>query len=200
MSAEPASLVVEYLDDAVHDRQGFDCGVEALNTFLQTQARKEMERRSAITYVLVDPAAPSQIIGFYSLSAATVLLDSSVSHSSRPQSHLSVAGAHALVALDFDVDHVAALWGAGGDGGASHRQGACRRRGRASPARQSIPLKGPTGDRDVPTREKLVPVRAPVPPVPISWLPLNHVSSRVHIYRPLRFILIPPDADGSPRT
>jgi len=34
-----------------------------------------MERRSAITYVLVDPATPKEIIGFYSLSAATVLLD-----------------------------------------------------------------------------------------------------------------------------
>lgn len=34
-----------------------------------------MERRSAITYVLVDPSAPKEIIGFYSLSAATVLLD-----------------------------------------------------------------------------------------------------------------------------
>lgn len=75
MGAEPASLVVEYLDDSVHDRKGFDCGIEALNTFLQTQARKEMDRRSAITYVLVDPAAPREIIGFYSLSAATVLLD-----------------------------------------------------------------------------------------------------------------------------
>jgi GNAT superfamily N-acetyltransferase len=74
--SEPTSLVVEYLDDSVHDRKGFDCGVEALNTFLQTQARKEMDRRSAITYVLVDPATPHQIIGFYSLSAATVLLDS----------------------------------------------------------------------------------------------------------------------------
>jgi GNAT superfamily N-acetyltransferase len=76
LCAEPASLVVEYLDDSVHDRRGFDCGVEALNAFLQTQARKEMERRSAITYVLVDPAARGEIIGFYSLSAATVLLDS----------------------------------------------------------------------------------------------------------------------------
>lgn len=58
-----------------HDRNGFDCGVEALNVFLRTQARKEMERRTAVTYVLVDPEAPSEIIGYYSLSAASVLLD-----------------------------------------------------------------------------------------------------------------------------
>jgi len=35
-----------------------------------------MERRSAVTYVLVDPANPREIIGYYSLSAATVTLDS----------------------------------------------------------------------------------------------------------------------------
>ena len=34
-----------------------------------------MERRSAITYVLVDAAQRREIIGYYSLSAATVLLE-----------------------------------------------------------------------------------------------------------------------------
>lgn len=74
MSAATPELVVERLS-AVHNRKGFDCGVESLNAFLQTQARKEMVRRSAVTYVLVDAARPSEIVGFYSLSAATVLLD-----------------------------------------------------------------------------------------------------------------------------
>jgi predicted GNAT family N-acyltransferase len=69
-------LVVERLDAARHDRKGFDCGIEALNRFLQTRARKEMDRRSAVTYVLIDPTTPDQILGYYSLSSATVLLDS----------------------------------------------------------------------------------------------------------------------------
>src|SRR4051812_49693194 len=34
-----------------------------------------MERRSAVTYVLVDAAQRQEIVGYYSLSAATVLLD-----------------------------------------------------------------------------------------------------------------------------
>ena len=75
MSADRAELIVEHLDPASHDRQGFDCGTEALNSFLQKQARKEMERRSAVTYVLVDATQRQEIIGYYSLSAATVLLD-----------------------------------------------------------------------------------------------------------------------------
>lgn len=74
MAAERPELVIERLS-TTHDRKGFDCGAEALNSFLQTQARKEMERRSSVTYVLVDTAQPVDIIGYYSLSAATVLLD-----------------------------------------------------------------------------------------------------------------------------
>lgn len=74
MTAETSELVIEHLS-ASHDRKGFDCGVEALNSFLQTQARKEMERRSAVTYVLIDTSRPVEIIGYYSVSAATVLLD-----------------------------------------------------------------------------------------------------------------------------
>jgi ribosomal protein S18 acetylase RimI-like enzyme len=74
VKADQSELIVEPLS-ADHDRKGFNCGVEALNIFLQTQARKEMERRSAVTYVLVDTARPTQVIGYYSLSAATVLID-----------------------------------------------------------------------------------------------------------------------------
>jgi predicted GNAT family N-acyltransferase len=75
VEAEKSEQVVEHLS-TTHDRKGFDCGVEALNSFLQTQARKEMDRRSAVTYVLVETARPNEIIGYYSLSSATVLLDS----------------------------------------------------------------------------------------------------------------------------
>ncbi len=71
-------MASEYLVEPLgtrHDRKGFDCGVDALNLFLQTQARKEMERRSAVTYVLVEAETPSGIVGYYSLSSASVLLD-----------------------------------------------------------------------------------------------------------------------------
>jgi ribosomal protein S18 acetylase RimI-like enzyme len=76
VAGEAPQLVVEHLDASKHDREGFDCGSEALNAYLQKQARKEMERRSAATYVLVDKANPKEIVGYYSLSSASVLLDS----------------------------------------------------------------------------------------------------------------------------
>lgn len=58
------------LDPAVHDRSGFDCGVPALNEYLQRLA--EQHRRKGLTsvYVLVDSAAPRTILGYYTLSAA----------------------------------------------------------------------------------------------------------------------------------
>lgn len=73
-AVDSSKLVVERLGTE-HDREGFNCGVEALNAFLQKQARKEMERRAAVSYVLVDPSKPKEIIGYYSLSSNTVLLD-----------------------------------------------------------------------------------------------------------------------------
>jgi predicted GNAT family N-acyltransferase len=75
VEATTSELIVEHLDPSLHDRKGFDCGIEALNSFLQTQARKEMDRRSAVTYVLVDTVRRQDILGYHSLSAATVLLD-----------------------------------------------------------------------------------------------------------------------------
>jgi len=66
-------VLEEYpLDPAVHDRKGLDCGVPVLNAYLQNLA--EQHRRKGITavYVLVDPAAPSAILGYYTLSAAEV--------------------------------------------------------------------------------------------------------------------------------
>jgi GNAT superfamily N-acetyltransferase len=56
-----------------HDREGFDCGVPELNTYLSHQARLDMERDVAATFVLVDEAAPRMIAGYYSLSAFTVI-------------------------------------------------------------------------------------------------------------------------------
>lgn len=60
------------LDPATHDRRGFDCGVAPLNEYLQRYAEQHRRRGISSTYVLVDTAAPSTILGYYSLSAAEV--------------------------------------------------------------------------------------------------------------------------------
>jgi GNAT superfamily N-acetyltransferase len=63
------------LDPAVHDRQGFDCGVPALNDYLQRLAGQHRRQGLSAVYVLVDEAAPPRIPGCYTLRAAEVAVD-----------------------------------------------------------------------------------------------------------------------------
>ena len=67
------SRIIELLD-ALHDREGFDCGSEPLNRFLRQVARQHNERGVARTFVMVeaDSQAPKPILGFFSLSAFEV--------------------------------------------------------------------------------------------------------------------------------
>lgn len=55
------------------DRTTFDCGVEALNTYLQKQARQEMKRRIATCFVAIHQET-QKIAGFYTLSASQIPL------------------------------------------------------------------------------------------------------------------------------
>jgi GNAT superfamily N-acetyltransferase len=55
-----------------HDRESFDCGDEALNEFLRRFARKSHERGGAKTFLAIDDADKKTILGFYSLSPASV--------------------------------------------------------------------------------------------------------------------------------
>jgi hypothetical protein len=64
----------EPLDKGRHERKGFRCSVPALTNYLQQQARKDAERNVAATFVMVDEAAPSRIIGYYTLSSFSVEL------------------------------------------------------------------------------------------------------------------------------
>jgi GNAT superfamily N-acetyltransferase len=64
------------LDPAVHDRQAFDCGVPALNEYLQRFAEQHRRKGISAAYVLVDSAAPAAILGYYTLSAAEIDVES----------------------------------------------------------------------------------------------------------------------------
>jgi GNAT superfamily N-acetyltransferase len=55
-----------------HDREGFDCGEEALNEFLRRYARKSHELGGAKTFLAIDDTDNKTILGFYSLSPASV--------------------------------------------------------------------------------------------------------------------------------
>ena len=55
-----------------HNREAFDCGEEALNEFLRRYARKSHELGGAKTFLAIDEAGNKTILGFYSLSPASV--------------------------------------------------------------------------------------------------------------------------------
>jgi predicted GNAT family N-acyltransferase len=74
-SAYKVNLEVQELDSARHDRAGFDCGVEVLNRYLKGLATQHRAKGIATTFVLIDADQPARILGFYSLSAATISLE-----------------------------------------------------------------------------------------------------------------------------
>lgn len=56
------------------DRSGFACGEPALDAYLQKQAGQDMKRGFATVVVARESANPHEIIGFYTLCAASILL------------------------------------------------------------------------------------------------------------------------------
>ncbi len=51
-----------------HDRKAFDCGVAALNEFLQKTALQHRNKGLSSTFVLADEVKPKSILGFFTLS------------------------------------------------------------------------------------------------------------------------------------
>ena len=66
-------FIIEPLDPSRHQREEFDCGVGALNDFLRSRARKEMESGTSACFVIVPEDEPNAVAGYYTLSAATIL-------------------------------------------------------------------------------------------------------------------------------
>ena len=56
-----------------HGREVFDCGEEALNEFLRRHARRSHELGGAKTFLAIDDADNKTVLGFYSLSPASVV-------------------------------------------------------------------------------------------------------------------------------
>ena len=55
-----------------HDREGFDCGVPALNEYLRRYARQNHESGDAKTFVTAEPASPRIILGYYTIAPRAI--------------------------------------------------------------------------------------------------------------------------------
>lgn len=58
-----------------HNRRSFDCGRPELNQYLENTARQQSEKGISRTFVLVDDANPSEILGFFTLTACEILVE-----------------------------------------------------------------------------------------------------------------------------
>ncbi len=70
--ADPRSHKIEPLGKK-HDRVVFSCGIDALDTYLQKRASQEAKKKIATTFVMAD-SQTSAVIGYYTLSATSILL------------------------------------------------------------------------------------------------------------------------------
>jgi predicted GNAT family N-acyltransferase len=68
-----ATFIVEPLNPSSHCREEFDCGVAALNDYLRLRARKEMDGGTSACFVMVPADDARRIVGYYTLSAATII-------------------------------------------------------------------------------------------------------------------------------
>jgi GNAT superfamily N-acetyltransferase len=65
-------LEEQVLEVRRHDCAAFHCGVPALDDYLHKYAAQHNAKGISTVFALVDDAAPSKILGFYTLSAALV--------------------------------------------------------------------------------------------------------------------------------
>ena len=74
------SLCYVQLDKGEHDRKGFDAGKgegrETLTDYLHAKAARQQKQNFCRVFVQVEEAAPSRIIGYYTLSNGDIVRDS----------------------------------------------------------------------------------------------------------------------------
>ncbi|MDZ4851048.1 MAG: GNAT family N-acetyltransferase [Pirellulaceae bacterium] len=57
-----------------HDRNRFDCGVEALNDYLVRVASQDVKRKAAAVFVMTSESEPTRIVGYYTLCSTSIEL------------------------------------------------------------------------------------------------------------------------------
>jgi len=88
------------LDKKRHDRKRFECGIKALDNYLQMMANQQSSKDNTRTFVLEDERDPSIIIGYYTLTM--IQMDLSILPVSLQKKHqyTNTAGLIARLAVD----------------------------------------------------------------------------------------------------
>jgi GNAT superfamily N-acetyltransferase len=88
------------LDNSVHYREAFDCGVVALNHYLLMMANQQSSKDNARTYVLTNESDDREIIGFYTLTMGTLNLSTLPEILQKKHRNACSAGLIARLAVD----------------------------------------------------------------------------------------------------
>ena len=94
----PGTYIIEALDPARHDRDGFSCGVEQVDNFLKRTANKLASADNLRVFVMTEGDAG--VVGFYALNAHSVdyaelpgrFARTRPGHGSIPAAYLSMIG------------------------------------------------------------------------------------------------------------
>ncbi len=62
-----SKYIIEPLDKK-HKKSEFECGIEALDQYLKTQASQDIKKNVAVTYVLT-PENSEEVLGYYTISS-----------------------------------------------------------------------------------------------------------------------------------
>lgn len=88
------------LDKKKHERNRFDCGVEALNNYLRVMANQQSGKDNTRTFVLEDEADPEFIIGYYTLTMTAIALDALPTKLQQKHQNAAAGGLIARLAVD----------------------------------------------------------------------------------------------------
>ena len=83
-----------------HDRKRFDCGIKALNIYLQMMANQQSSKDNTRTFVLEDEKNPQYIIGYYTLTMTTIDLNSLPLNLQKKHHNATSGGLIARLAVD----------------------------------------------------------------------------------------------------
>ncbi len=93
-------MITVQLDKKKHNRNRFDCEVEALNSYLKIMANQQANRDNTRTFVLEDEKNSKYIIGYYTLTMIPIILDALPAILQKKHQNAQTAGLIARLAVD----------------------------------------------------------------------------------------------------
>lgn len=93
-------MITVQLDKNKHDRNYFDCGVEALNNYLKVMANQQAKKDNTRTFVFENENKPERIIGYYTLTMTPINLNALPEKLQKKHHNANSGGLIARLAVD----------------------------------------------------------------------------------------------------